>query len=82
MIINDKTIFIWKFTDAPDEYKNLSADGDEDFIIFIPNELLDDNNNIIDSKIESLFEQYSCLGGHDLNTYKVNGGVVKISLFT
>lgn len=82
MIINDKTIFIWKFSDAPDEYKNMSIDGDGDFIIFIPDELLDDNNNIIDYKIESLFEQYSCLGGYKLDTYKVKGGIIKISLIT
>jgi hypothetical protein len=34
----NKSIIVWRFRDAPTEYKNLSEhDGNEDWLAFIPN---------------------------------------------
>jgi hypothetical protein len=33
----DKAIIVWRWEDAPDEYRNLSEHGgDEDYVAFIP----------------------------------------------
>ena len=38
-----KTIIIWRFEDAPEDFRNLSDNGgDEDWVAFVPKELAKD----------------------------------------
>lgn len=66
-----KAIIVWKFDDAPKEYRELSTNGgDEDWVAFVPSCLLDDWIGWLDSG--------SSFGCSSVDEYIVDGGVVRI----
>lgn len=66
-----KTIFIWKWEDAPEEFKTLSHHGgDEDWVAFIPDSMKDE--------YISWMEEGTSFGCCDISEHSVPGGVVRI----
>jgi hypothetical protein len=66
-----KMIKVWRFEDAPENYKNLSENGgDEDWLAFVPKAL--------ENEYISLFDEGTSFGVCCVNEYKVKDGVVYI----
>jgi hypothetical protein len=69
--MDNKTIKVWKFEDAPKEYRDLSTNGgDEDWIAFVPAALSEDWIGWLESG--------SPFGCCCVDEYKVEGGVIRI----
>jgi hypothetical protein len=67
----EKAIIIWRFEDAPEEFKKLSPHGgDEDWVAFVPKHLVDKHISWMQN--ESSF-------GFDVSKHIVEDGVIKIS---
>lgn len=66
-----RAILVWRFEDAPREYRDLSAHGgDEDWVAFVPDGLKDEWIPWMDSG--------SSFGCCDVSEHQVDGGVVRI----
>ena len=66
-----KTILVWRFEDAPEEYKALSHHGgDEDWVAFIPNKYKDYYLGWMD--------EGTSFGSCSVSEHKVKGGIVRI----
>lgn len=66
-----KTIFVWKFRDAPKYYREISENGgDEDWIAFVPDAMKDDYIGFLE---EGSAFGYCCVEEHD-----VGGGRIYI----
>lgn len=71
MNVEDRTIKVWHFEDAPEEYRQLSKHGgDEDWVAFIPESLKDDYIGWTES-----FTSFGCSG---VDEHEVPGGVIRI----
>ena len=65
-----KAIIVWRFSEAPEEYRKLSDNGgDEDWLAFLPEDMKSDYIPWLDG------ETFGCC---DTSTYPVVGGVVRI----
>lgn len=65
-------IIVWRWEDAPDQYKALSQHGgDEDWVAFVPDYLRDKGN-------QAWMESGSPFGCCDVSEHEVEGGVVRI----
>lgn len=68
--MDNTTIKVWRFADAPEEYRNLSFRGDEDWLAFVPASLAED---YIPWMVSG-----SAFGCCDVVEHRVPGGVVRI----
>lgn len=69
--MDEKTIKVWRFDDAPEEYRALSTNGgDEDWIAFVPASLAADWIGWL--------EEGQSFGCCCVDEHKVAGGVIRI----
>jgi len=67
----DKTIRIWRFYDAPQEYQGLSTYyGDEDWVAFVPDSLKDEYIGFL--------EEGSSFGCCSVSEHSIPGGTILI----
>lgn len=68
--MENKTIKVWRFADAPEEYRNLSTNGgDEDWLAFVPEALAGEWIGWLESG------SFGCCA---IDEHKVEGGIIKI----
>lgn len=66
----NKTIQVWRFKDAPEEYRKLSTNGgDEDWVAFVPDTLKDDWIGWMESP------SFGCCC---VDEYPIQGGIIRI----
>ena len=69
--MNDMMIKVWRFEDAPQEYRDLSTNGgDEDWIAFVP--------SVIGDEYIGWLDDGSSFGCCCVDQHNVEGGVIKI----
>lgn len=67
----EHAIIVWRFDDAPEDYKSLSTHGgDEDWLAFVPDSLKDG--------YIGWMEEGTSFGCCDVYEYPVHGGVIRI----
>ena len=65
------TIMVWRYRDAPQEFKDLSTNGgDEDWVAFVPDALT--------HAYIPWMEECSSFGCCDVSEYPVEGGIIRI----
>lgn len=80
--MREQHITVWRFDDAPEEYRNLSTHGgDEDWVIFVPQELVG-SATALDLELDTgdtwEWKRWARVWGW-LRHYEVEGGVVFIA---
>lgn len=70
----DHFVKVWSFRDAPEKYRSLSEHGDdEDWVAFIPESIKDEYFPWMEDGTEF---------GFKIDEYKVEGGLVRIGLYS